>query len=412
LGTGEVTFRRSPHHFQLKGKNAEQFIQQLANKTFLADWCYANPRLPNGKELCDLLVIFDTTALIWQIKDLEPDKAGDLKPSALGKNLRQLSGARRQLFDLRTKIELENPRRGKEVCDVTAIRDVHLISVILSPREKVISKPMRFLEELGGHVAHVFIHDFAEIVLNELDTVSDFCAFLKGLESVGKEAKLVLLSGEEELLAHYLAKGRNFDWINKEKLTIVDDGAWASLQEHEQYIRMKKEDEISYLWDQLIDMAHGGGKEHPQYEKVARELARLSRFDRRLFAKVFMEAHERADSDPYNNVYRRIVPFKDVLFCFLFTHDLINETVRRKLLETTCFVAKGKFRDSSKVVGIATEMKFDRDHRFQFGLLEVPEWNEKHQEHMEKLQRELGILTNIQQSEFDETQYLVRKIQP
>src|ERR1043166_8116375 len=144
LGTGEVTFRRSPHHFQLKGKNAEQFIQQLANKTFLADWCYANPRLPNGKELCDLLVIFDTTALIWQIKDLEPDKAGDLKPSALGKNLRQLSGARRQLFDLRTKIELENPRRGKEVCDVTAIRDVHLISVILSPREKVISKPMRF----------------------------------------------------------------------------------------------------------------------------------------------------------------------------------------------------------------------------------------------------------------------------
>src|ERR1043166_9158345 len=67
LGTGEVTFRRSPHHFQLKGKNAEQFIQQLANKTFLADWCYANPRLPNGKELCDLLVIFDTTALMWQI---------------------------------------------------------------------------------------------------------------------------------------------------------------------------------------------------------------------------------------------------------------------------------------------------------------------------------------------------------
>jgi hypothetical protein len=59
---------------------------------------YPNPRLPDGKELCDLLVLFDSTVIIWQIKDLEPDKTGCIKSSDLEKNLLQLAGARRQLF--------------------------------------------------------------------------------------------------------------------------------------------------------------------------------------------------------------------------------------------------------------------------------------------------------------------------
>ena len=58
----------SKDYFNIKGKNAEQLVQELALKTFLTDWCYLNPMLPNGKELCDLLVIFDTVAVIWQIK--------------------------------------------------------------------------------------------------------------------------------------------------------------------------------------------------------------------------------------------------------------------------------------------------------------------------------------------------------
>ena len=50
-------------YFDLKGKKAEQVLYELAAKTFLADWCYLNPRLPDGKELCDLLVIFNDVAI-------------------------------------------------------------------------------------------------------------------------------------------------------------------------------------------------------------------------------------------------------------------------------------------------------------------------------------------------------------
>jgi hypothetical protein len=88
----------SKHYFREKGARAEGVIHNLATKTFLTDWCYPNPKKPDGKELCDLLVVFDDTAIIWQIKDLKTDENGRYKKAEVEKNLRQLSGARRSLF--------------------------------------------------------------------------------------------------------------------------------------------------------------------------------------------------------------------------------------------------------------------------------------------------------------------------
>lgn len=53
------------NYFDQKGKNAENILYHLAKKTFLVDWCYLNPELPNKKELCDLLVVYDEIAIIW-----------------------------------------------------------------------------------------------------------------------------------------------------------------------------------------------------------------------------------------------------------------------------------------------------------------------------------------------------------
>src|SRR6266516_1626826 len=118
------------HHFTTKGKNAEQVLSDLAQQTFLADWCFLNPLLPNGKELCDLLVVFDEVAIIWQVKDLKLDNNGNANRREVEKNLRQLSGARRQLFDIKTPIELYNPRRKREVFDPSSSEEVHLISAL------------------------------------------------------------------------------------------------------------------------------------------------------------------------------------------------------------------------------------------------------------------------------------------
>jgi hypothetical protein len=70
---------RSGHCFHQKGQRAEAIIHDLATTTFLTDRCYPNPKKPDGKELCDLLVVFDDSAIIWQIKDLKVDEAGRYK---------------------------------------------------------------------------------------------------------------------------------------------------------------------------------------------------------------------------------------------------------------------------------------------------------------------------------------------
>ena len=99
------------HQLNLKGKNAEDFVYELSKKSFLEDWCYLRPKLPNNKELCDLLVVFDQIAIIWQIKDLKLRKDGRYRQSEVKKNVRQLGTAKNRLFNLKVAIELENPRR-------------------------------------------------------------------------------------------------------------------------------------------------------------------------------------------------------------------------------------------------------------------------------------------------------------
>jgi hypothetical protein len=119
----------SGHYFREKGAKAEKIIHDLSIKTFFTDWCYQNPPRPGGKELCDLLVVFDDTAIIWQIKDLKVDENGRYKQAEVEKNLRQLSGARRTLFDIKAPVKLSNPRRGEELFDPSKIKNVHLITI-------------------------------------------------------------------------------------------------------------------------------------------------------------------------------------------------------------------------------------------------------------------------------------------
>jgi hypothetical protein len=396
LRIGAAPLRGSPQYFTLKGRGAEQLIQQLAERTFLADWCYANPHLPNGNELCDLLVVFGSTAIIWQIKNLD-GKGGQFKTSDLEKNMRQLAGARRQLFDLKTRIEVSNARRGRETLDVSQIGIIHLVSVILGQAGGTGVQALQFVEEVKGHLAHMFVLDFAELVLNELDTINDFCRYLAALEATATQTKALLVLEQRDLLAHYLANGRSFRFVDVEKVNLVHEGAWNALRKNAAYIRRKKEDQVSYVWDHLIDMAHGESHEPSQYEKVAREMAKLDRYERRLLATNFLEGHEHAQKqwreNRRDNIFRRVISLNGITYCFLFMENPVNERVRLELLEKTCFVARGRFKECCKVIGIATGMTMDRYHRFHFGLLEVVEWTKEHQDHMEQLQREFGILT-------------------
>lgn len=385
--------------FGLKGKQAEDFIYELAKKSFLVDWCYKNPKTPDGKEICDLLVVYDNIAIIWQIKDLKLDENGKYKKSEVNKNLRQLFGAKRNLFELKRPIELENSRRGKEIFDPSIISKIHLISALLGEGEEYFP----FIEVDKKNVIHVFTREFTKIALNELDTIRDFIDYLKEKEKLVSFVKEIkLFGGEKELLAFYLSNERNFEKFKGTDCLIINEGCWEDLCEKPEYLRKKHEDTVSYVWDSIINRAYTCGA---GYERTARELARQTRFERRILSKAFLDAHILAHKSEYNNTFRRFLDHEGTTYCFMFLDDPEPRERRKSLLAAFCFIARGIYKDNKKVIGIATEMKIRPICSYDFCLLEIPEWNEKEQKEMERLQKETGICTNISRKSVHEDEY-------
>lgn len=392
---------RNGNYFNLKGKQAEEFVQILAEKTFLEDWCYKTPKLPNGKELCDLLIVFDDVAIVWQIKDLKLGSDGLYKESEVEKNIRQLSGARRSLFDLKKTIELKNPRRGKEIFDPSVIKEVYLISALLGEPQC----SLNIFETWNGKLIHVFTREFTELVLKELDTIRDFICYLKEKEKLFSESsiKITILGEEKELLANYLIGNRSFKKFPEMSLVVIDEGCWNDFINKPEYLAKKNVDEISYCWDGIINRAHTCGG---QYEMVAREMARPNRFERRCLAKVFFDAHVKSDGLPVNrNTFRRVIEMDGITFCFMFLDDSEPRETRRDLLGAFCFITRGKYLKNKKVLGVATELKICPECSYDFCLIELPEWTDAQQKVMEKIQKETGFLSNLKMSKLHEDEY-------
>jgi hypothetical protein len=384
---------------QLKGKNSEKFVQDLAQKSFLTDWCYPNPKLEKGKELCDLLVIFGNIAIIWQIKDLKRGKDGKYSEGEVEKNLRQLSGARRMLFASNKEIRLENPRRGQEIFNSSQIKEIYLISALVGEGEDY----FEFVKRIKNKTIHVLDRESVEILLNELDTIKDFTDYLKEKEDfLSKDNKVVLMGGEKDLLSYYLMNERNFDKFKKADFITIEEGCWDELQKRPEYIAKKEEDRISYFWDFLIDKAHLSKDVH--YELVAREMARLNRFKRRCNSKAFMEGHAKAHIQKNKNFYKRNILEEDITYCFLYA-DSPTRKARKNLLGSVCIATRGHFKQNQKVLGIATELKMSDRHSFEFCLLDFPEWTDVEEKKAEEMKNLLGIFKNMEMSRFTEDEY-------
>jgi hypothetical protein len=384
----------SGDYFREKGANAERVIHELADRTFFTDWCYPNPKKPDGNELCDLLVVYDDTAIIWQIKDLKVDKNGFYKPSDVEKNIRQLEGARRSLFELKQSVTLSNPRRGPEVFDSSTIKHVHLISVLMGESEE----PFPFMQTFKNNKLNVFTREFSDIALHELDTISDFCRYLQAKESITGKF-LTVYGGEENLLAVYLHGGRTFDSMAQSDFVVVDETTWDALQSKPEFIAKKQADKVSAGWDSMIDRAHEGSK---QYERLARELARPDRFTRRVLSSSFLEAFsELVNSD--HQMFRRHIALGDTTYCFLITNDdEFPSPRRRKMLESMCFVARGIPPFNARVVGVATNRQ---NRSYDFGFLHIPTWTPELEEEKLRIQAATGIFSAPRITKTDEDEY-------
>jgi len=249
----------------------------------------------------------------------------------------------------------------------------------------------------------VFNKSFTEAILYELDTITDFIAYLRAKESLVQQGKqITIIGGEEQLLAFYLLNNHSFSRLDTATHIMLMDDIWHGLQSEARYKAKKKQDEISYGWDGIINRAHEGSTE---YELIARELARPNRFHRRFLSKTFYDAHVIAHNDIRPNTFRRFTELEGVTYCFIFCSEKESLSDREAELHATCYVARGKYRKNKLVIGIATEKHLKPTCSYSFCRLEIPTWTEENQAAMEEIQQKLGILVSPTVTYVKENEY-------
>ncbi|MCB4361487.1 hypothetical protein [Quatrionicoccus australiensis] len=146
---------------------------------------------------------------------------------------------------------------------------------------------------------HVFDETTLDILLGELDTVSDFVAYLtQKHERLTKPGTHFLIPGEEELVALYL---RSFNPVQShhflpevpsDAFVVMREGDWTKLLASKPYQTRRRENAISYLWDELIEFQNQhiisgtasslfGDASPAMYERVMRSMAEEDRLTRR-----------------------------------------------------------------------------------------------------------------------------------
>jgi len=149
-----------------KGKLGEDFIHQIAYNSYLKFWCYPNPKdeLGDRKEICDLLVIFKDSVLLICVKNYEFKGTYDKYfRKTIEKDIKQLAGAERKLFNTRSSIHIKHPDKQIEEFDRAAVSKIFRIVVHLG--ENVRFYPLFERTNKDGFV-HIFDKETCKFQFN------------------------------------------------------------------------------------------------------------------------------------------------------------------------------------------------------------------------------------------------------
>ncbi len=105
--------------------------------------------------------------------------------------------------------------------------------------------------DFGKGFVHVFDERSLDIVLGELDTITDFVQYLTDKEAfAGRPTGIV--GADEDVLALYLGENRTFP--GHCDLLIADDTCWAGFSQQAEYLAKKEADQPSCAWDRIIEL--------------------------------------------------------------------------------------------------------------------------------------------------------------
>lgn len=335
---------------------SEQYLRALCDRTFLSMWSY--PRLfvkkitrnvVSGRELCDLLVLFEDTVLIFSDKGSEFGPTAELELSwsrwfraTVTESARQARGAERRLRKgIALFLDQECTKPFHLQLDPARIR-VHLIVVAHGASKacaEVLGGSGSFLirTDLHGDKAHTvpfavgdldptdtFVHVLddmtLDVVMQARDTITDFTHYLQKKETFLRAGRPIAVDGEEDLLAIYLQTVTNageHDLVILPKATgslTITGSFWSDFIESPQRKNQIEHDAISYSWDILIekfshhalrgdqldldeDDCTSSSESVIETERVMRFMAREPRTRRRILARDLNGLVEKTKAD-------------------------------------------------------------------------------------------------------------------
>ncbi len=225
----------------------------------------------------------------------------------------------------------------------------------------------------------------------ELDTLIDFTQYLDYREKAIRSGRLMPVGSERDLLGYYVLA----DKLNKKhsfvpesdepcelsEPVIIPENIFFHLAQQPAYIAKKKADEISYVWDRLIEQfsnniiagtsvsLFGETPNATEAEQAIRSMALESRVSRRLLGSALIEAMERARKQAKDRYARVIFPGpnsadRTIAYVFLILayqkiplqdgYDQYRK-VRVNILHAYCMWALYTNRNVSRAVGVGID---------------------------------------------------------
>jgi len=389
----------------------ENRLSELCDGTFLKLWTYPNPFKSDGDEICDLIVIFENDVFLFfdrHNKALEKNTADDLRvawkrweKATIERQIRSVKGAEKYIRNPENKIYLDS--RQEQLLPVefdrTAAR-IHKVivangaeeacksfspdnvsgSLAISYTKDVVGLPPienPFLVRLKSEdEIHVFGQRTLEIILQELDTISDFTNYINAKLYAIRQVNFMFYCAEEDILARYL---KSWDEDTKSHFLYPQNGSfdsiafaegeWEDLITYPQFIAAKKLNEPSYLWDDLIQRTSesalmgelGGDGDVFNRPSAIREMAKEPRFYRRALSQQIMKkvSHFPETTEMYRDIgfYPSFREGVSYLFMIINIPGNDNEKIRkmkRELLRIACGAACNKYQPRV-IVGLAIE---------------------------------------------------------
>jgi len=432
---------------------SEKLLAKLGEHTFLPLWSYPGiyrdqgiAENGEGKEVCDLLVVFGEDIILFSDKKCAFPSTGDTTVDWARWFRRTIEGGAKQLWGGERWIR-DHPGRLflDRACTqpfpvpipVSDSARYHLVAIANGSAE-------RTQKELGGRGGlllelsvkgsehrtksftvgdldpnRTFVHVFDDValphILSTLDTVADFVRYLQRRAVFCRSQVELVAHSELDLLALYLRNESGpgqHEFVPTEgaECVFVDAGFWDDFEQSPEWLARLEWAKISYLWDSFIeDFAHHTLTATHEFavptfsesNQILRFLAREPRARRRALAKAFRDALQRSKANERR--IRYIIPQQpgEPYYVYLFFPKPARATreqyrqMRLRVLAACCEVVKLEYSDALDIVGLAMESGIQPGERsIDAAYLDARSWTEEEADHAREVQRHLRIHEN------------------